>query len=409
MSKIAIVGVEGSGKSTLMAAFGEKYERPDENGYGLKAASEETFRTVKLLADRLRHGQWPGATATGTLTALDWTLYRRTARGRADVCGVSFLDFAGETYRLAFGMRADEDVAANRKQIEALTNHIETSDGLIVLVNLRDVINGDRSSARTCEMMWITQSLVEFAVRDCRLPRVALAFSQAGLYRDTIKAAGGLKGAYAKYLPHIEGLYPDMPLMALSAVDQTVIDADGYELPAPDYSSEGFGDLLQWIVSTELREDDLDEATEERRGSCGRQALSISTSPERPQDEGVESVALRGLCDQYRVMLKESAEFHSDPEQNRPELAKKLVGWQSALYGISGGARRRATVRVAELNTLISAVIAEFRTFRRRFDKVPFFIEHRRQKVELIAKKLLPDSVAEIFYKSVTIQTEDER
>ena len=30
MSKISIVGVEGSGKTTLMVAFGEKYERPDE-------------------------------------------------------------------------------------------------------------------------------------------------------------------------------------------------------------------------------------------------------------------------------------------------------------------------------------------------------------------------------------------
>ena len=29
MSKIAIAGVEGSGKTVLMAVFGEKYERPD--------------------------------------------------------------------------------------------------------------------------------------------------------------------------------------------------------------------------------------------------------------------------------------------------------------------------------------------------------------------------------------------
>ena len=30
MGKISIVGVEGSGKTTLMAAFGEKYEVADE-------------------------------------------------------------------------------------------------------------------------------------------------------------------------------------------------------------------------------------------------------------------------------------------------------------------------------------------------------------------------------------------
>ena len=48
MSKISIVGVEGSGKTTLMAAFGEKYERPDKYGYGLKAANARTFRMEKI-------------------------------------------------------------------------------------------------------------------------------------------------------------------------------------------------------------------------------------------------------------------------------------------------------------------------------------------------------------------------
>lgn len=142
---------------------------------------------------------------------------------------------------------------------------------------------------------------------------------------------------------------------------------------------------------------------EGRRNYCGRLTVLIPIL-----SGGDVSNDLRYLCDQYRVMLKESAEFHSDPEQGRPDLAKKFVGWQGELYWISGGARRRATIRVVELNKLISGVINEFRAFRRKFDNVPFFIEHRRQKVELIAKKLLNDSVAAIFYKSVTIQMEDE-
>lgn len=146
-------------------------------------------------------------------------------------------------------------------------------------------------------------------------------------------------------------------------------------------------------------------AVEGMRNYCGRLTVSI---PNEEEHQKGSSEALRDLCDQYRVMLKESAEFHADPEQNRPELRTKLIGWQDELYVISGGAKKRATIRVAELDKLISAVIAEFRAFRREFDNVPFFIEHRRQKVELIAKKLLHDSVAEIFYKSVTIQMEDE-
>ena len=164
------------------------------------------------------------------------------------------------------------------------------------------------------------------------------------------------------------------------------------------------------IIAVERREKDLNVTVEGRRNYCGRLTLSIPIPSERPPIVGDGSVTddLRNLCDRYRVMLTESAAFHSDPAQNRPDLAKKLIGWQGELYVISGGARRRATIRVAELDKLISEVINEYRAFRREFDTVPFFIEHQRQRVELIAKKLLNDSVAEIFYKSVTIQMEDE-
>jgi len=32
MTKVSIVGVRGSGKTVLLAALGDKYQRPDENG-----------------------------------------------------------------------------------------------------------------------------------------------------------------------------------------------------------------------------------------------------------------------------------------------------------------------------------------------------------------------------------------
>ena len=35
MKKVAIVGVEGSGKTVMLAGLGELYARPDENGFFL--------------------------------------------------------------------------------------------------------------------------------------------------------------------------------------------------------------------------------------------------------------------------------------------------------------------------------------------------------------------------------------
>ena len=253
MSKISIVGVEGSGKTTLMAAFGEKYERPDKYGYFLAAENAQTFHAVKQLVDRMRHGEWPGATVSRSVRSLDWQLCRRRGRKKTVVCSVSFLDYAGEIYRLAFGEHADEERRPVQAQINTLLRHIDMSDSLLVLINLKDVINGDLSTERTREMLWVSRNILDYASRGKRKVRLALAFSQADVYRETLAAAGGLDGAYRRYLGFIESLYPDMRLLAVSAVNRTVVRPDGLEVPAPDFESTELEGLLDWIVAPERR------------------------------------------------------------------------------------------------------------------------------------------------------------
>lgn len=43
MSKISIVGVEGSGKTVMMAAFGDKYKHPDSSGLFLSPENPTAF------------------------------------------------------------------------------------------------------------------------------------------------------------------------------------------------------------------------------------------------------------------------------------------------------------------------------------------------------------------------------
>ena len=256
MSKISIVGVEGSGKTTLMAAFGEKYERPDKYGYGLKATNARTFRLVKALTAHMRQGRWPSATELGTLTNLDWVLYRREGMSVENICDVSFLDFAGEVYRKAFGDQPVDE--ASRLQVAKLREYVNGSDALVVLVNLKDIIDGDPTSERTTEMLWVTQGIIDFAVDTCKIKHIVLAFSQFNVYYEAVESVGGLQAAYVKYLPHVEGIRPNLSLLALSAVDRTMVDADGYEVPASDFASTGLDGLLEWIVSTVPgREDEI--------------------------------------------------------------------------------------------------------------------------------------------------------
>jgi len=57
----------------------------------------------------MRSGEWPSATAGDEMQGLDWVLKQKIPGQRpVDVCEVSFLDFAGEVYRTAFGIRKSE-------------------------------------------------------------------------------------------------------------------------------------------------------------------------------------------------------------------------------------------------------------------------------------------------------------
>ena len=249
MSRIAIVGVEGSGKTVLMAAFGEKYMYPDKSGVFLEAKDQNTCATVGLLAANMREGRWPSATGKDSVTSLDWSLCRRKTDGKEVLCDISFLDYGGEIYRLAFGNRPDKETSPYAAEISTLKNHILEADALVVLVNLKDIISGSLSNPRTLEMLWITKGIVDCAAG--RLPegRILLAFSQYGTYRSIVAAAGGLRGVYSTYLGHMQGPYPNLPLLAVSAVDRVRLTPGGHEVPEAGFSSEGLDSLMEWIAS----------------------------------------------------------------------------------------------------------------------------------------------------------------
>ena len=95
MKKVAIVGVEGSGKTVLMAAMGEKYRKPRADGLFLYANSRRTIEYCNEQIDILRNQhKWPNSTSPDSLVNLEWTLMRRKKGSRPEeVCTVAFLDF----------------------------------------------------------------------------------------------------------------------------------------------------------------------------------------------------------------------------------------------------------------------------------------------------------------------------
>lgn len=250
MSKVAIVGVEGSGKTVLMAAFGEKYVAPDENGVFLDAVPETTtFDFVHKVSADMREGKWPQATPPHSVSSLDWRLCRREGKKLDYLCDISFLDFGGELYRYAFGASSEKEREPYREQIGKLMSHIDGADALVVLLNLKDVINGHGNDQRTMAMLKATRGIVDHARSRLPSDRVLLVFSQYETFRTIVESEGGLRATYAKHLPFMLGPYPDLPLAAVSAVDRTVLTPEGYEVPASDFASSGLDTLMDWIVA----------------------------------------------------------------------------------------------------------------------------------------------------------------
>ncbi len=253
MKKVAIVGVEGSGKTVMLAGLGDLYTYPDADGYFLVPKNFGTAAYVAEKIQRMRKGEWPSATAGDEMQGLDWALKRRergVRRPPETVCEVSFLDFAGEVYRTAFGIGGGDAAVELQKEAEKLKAYVREADDLLVLINLRDVIVNGLGDRRVQEAMWITNSILEAALAEeggRKAPRAAIVLSQADSYAETIKACGGASGVLEKHLPYVANNYGWLDVFEVNAVDKTVLDDGGNSVPAPDFTTKGLLPILNWI------------------------------------------------------------------------------------------------------------------------------------------------------------------
>ena len=273
MKKVAIVGVEGSGKTVMLAGLGELYARPNEGGCFLSPKNYQTASYVAEKIARMRRGEWPMATAEDVMQGLDWTLRQRQGNGQRpkNLCEVSCLDFAGEVYRYAF-VREDATPANLEDEVRSLKDYVRAADDLIVLINLRDIIVRGEYDPRVQEAMWITNAILSYALDDQTVrkpPRAAIVLSQADSYADTIRSCGGPAGVLAKYLPHVSSNYDWLDILAVSAVDKTIMDDNGNIVPAPDFQPTPLSVIMDWI-----------------QGGIVQDKLSRSPAPRRSVQQG---------------------------------------------------------------------------------------------------------------------------
>lgn len=239
MSRIAIVGVEGSGKTVLMAALADMFGKPSEDALYLMPENQASFSFMTQIPHKMKEEhQWPSATAIESMKHLKWTV----RMGKQILSEIEMLDYPGELYRIAFGDRKEEEIAPYREQVHEFLGHLVEADTLIVLLNLKDAMDIG-ANAKNTETVWLTRSIFDYAKKMPNIKKQMLLFSQADRYPEQLTGEGGLVAAKEKYMPMLHVLHPDLECAAVA------VATDDSDTPAKAFSaSHGVTELMRWVI-----------------------------------------------------------------------------------------------------------------------------------------------------------------
>lgn len=239
MSRVAIVGVEGSGKTVLMAALGDMFGKPSDGSVYLMPENQSAFSFMTQIPHKMREEhQWPAATAIASMKHLKWTI----RVGQKVLMDLEMLDYPGELYRMAFGERKKEEIEPYIEQVHEFLEHLVTADYLVVLLNLKDALNIG-GNARNNETVWLTRGIFDYSQKLPNIQKRLLLFTQADRYPDELAGPGGLMAAKEKFMPMLHVLYPDLECAAVS------VATDESDAPARTFSaSHGVTGLMRWLA-----------------------------------------------------------------------------------------------------------------------------------------------------------------
>ncbi len=384
MGKVAIVGVEGSGKTVLMGALCECYKRGSKDEPYLMPENQAAFMFMERVPHLLRvERRWPEATSVSSLRAMRWTL-----RLGADVLEeIEMLDYPGELYRLAFGERTKEESDGHRTELNEFLEHLTSADTLIVLLNLGD-IQGLGANARNAETVWITRGIFDFAGKLTNLKHKALVFTQADRHEAALKAAGGAEGVYANQLPMLKTLFPDLKVIAVSAVSGT--DVEGR--PEKNCSTAGCLELMREILA------ELDAGIIRCLGLCETFVEKINAfSSGSPDDFAADVAAYSNAVTDFVKASKPLAQVYANRVEWHQTRVSNLSYMMSSILSLCSGASadilaNRATwagLRETHdsFSDMFDAFLKHFRAEVKRLKQLKLDEEENAKKRAMLAAK----------------------
>lgn len=252
---IAIIGMEGSGKTVLITTLAKRLSTIDHRGIFLNPQGVRTLRYVEEVWQRLQSGDWPPSTPEATVLELRWKLQ---IVGELE-CDVRLVDPAGQDIRLLFGDERILDLEQLPEQHRPLADYCRSASIVLFLLNLRDIIGEGDPSRRSANEAALKSAMDCLGNTDHER-RVCLVLTQIDLYRELAQQVGGWRELLAKEVPYIYGAHVHgraVAVHAVAAVSDTTPGQDEQgsprRFPTPGFQSEGLDQLVDWLV-TQVRE-----------------------------------------------------------------------------------------------------------------------------------------------------------
>ena len=253
MPSVAVVGTEGAGKTVFLTCL-IKHAQQSGQGISFDPQSAQAQLYIDRVWRRLRDQDWPPSTTAGQLPIFEWTL---NLPGLASL-PLRLIDPPGHDLRRIFS--ADANLAEIPPELQQLAATVASSNIVILLINLGDFLGTPEGDRRRMSELAIKFVLDAMARRQ-PAPRVALVFTQADRFPADLKPfvddpwsvlKQHLPLVYQSVIHHPYYMSGGIRAFIVSAVNKTrfTVDENGVarHFPAPDFQSEGFDGLLQWLL-----------------------------------------------------------------------------------------------------------------------------------------------------------------
>ena len=297
---IAVIGMEGAGKTVLVTTLAKRLSTIDARGVFLNPQGVKTLKYVEHVWNILQSGDWPPSTTPGEKFELSWKL---EIVGVLE-CDLRLVDVAGQDLRQLFGDEQISSAGSLSGHLQSLAEYCRSADIVLFLLNLRDFIGEGDADRRAADEAAI-KSAMDYLRADGRPRRVCLVLTQEDQYRELAREHGGWRELLKHCVPYVFGAHiavKNMIAFPVAAVAETTVVIDDHgiarRVPKPGFTSAALEKLVKWLT------DQVREVYQELQ-----QAVPVRPRRDSPDSDGQSIQVVCPHCQAAQVIHSGNAGY----------------------------------------------------------------------------------------------------